>query len=1734
MFALLRVTFAVALFALSGVSAYCADKPFSRDDLSDAALRLEAEIKRDAAPVTKSPAALRRDADAALQKRDYRASLVALGKLVSVSPDNSANWLRLAKTVLLLRPANDRERAMFQERAATAAYIAYQRSNNADEEADSLVLIGRSYADRKVWRPALDALRESLERRDVPAIRTLYETYRDAHGFRLLDYAVDSDAASPRVCFQFSEDLLGKRVDFTPFVSMAGVDRPALTAEARQLCVEGLKHGERYEISLRAGLPSAVNETLTKTANYTIYVRDRKPFVRFSTRAYVLPRTGQQGIPVISVNTKAIDVAVYRIGDRSLIDTVLGYDFQRSLDRYQIERLADTRGEKIWKGQLSAESPLNDEVTTAFPIENTVGDLQPGVYIMTAQPAEALTDDYGAVATQWFIVSDLGLTAYSAPDGIHAFVHSLASAKPLQKVDIKLMSRSNEILATRPTNGVGHVQFESGLARGESGMAPALLIASTADGDYAFLSLKSPAFDLTDRGVAGRKAPGALDAFVVTERGVYRSDETVHITTLLRDAKGVAVGDTPVTLVVERPDGMEYRRAIVADGGIGGRSLDVALDGGVASGTWRVRAFTDPKQPAIGETTFMVEDYVPERLEFDLTAKTPTLSTTSPAELTVDGRYLYGAPAANLDLEGELVIAPTNERPGFSGYQFGLTDEQVETKRVTLDDLPSTDAAGKATVLVSIDELPSDERLFSAQAIIRLAESGGRAVERKIDLAVTPSGPMIGVKPLFTGSALSQGANAGFDVVLVGADGKPLTQKGLRYELLKVDSRYQWYRQDNAWQYEPIKTTKRVADGTLDMTADAPAHLSLPVAWGRYRLQVSSPEPDGPATSIAFDAGYYAEAGADTPDRLEVALDKPEYKRGDTMTVAVTARTAGTLTVNVFGDGLLQSISRDVREGTTKIPLGVGRDWGGGAYVVATLLRSLDEKQKRMPGRAIGVQWFGIEHAAHTLSVSMTPPAQMRPQTALHVPMKVAGLAADEDARIVVAAVDVGILNLTNYKPPAPEDYYLGQRKLATDIRDIYGQLIDGMQGTRGQVRSGGDIASAELQGSPPAQAPLALYSGVVHVQPDGTAAVDFDIPAFAGTVRLMAMAWTKDKVGHGVQDVIVRDPIVVTATLPRFLRTGDRGTLNLAIDNVDGAAGDYHLAVTSDGIVKTGEGADKNVHLDAKQHDQWTVPVSASEAGTSTIRVALSGPGGLALERSYTLATLPATQTLTRRTVQSIAKGESITLSDDLFADFVPGTGAVSFSANISTALDVASLLRALDRYPYGCSEQITSRALPLLYVNDIADQAHMALDQDADKRIRESIARLLARQASNGSFGLWNDDSGDVWLDSYITEFLTRARERGFPVEETAFKLALDRLKNYVGNVGDPKNGGRDLAYALYVLARNATAPIGDLRYIADTKLDAIDTPIAKAQIAAALGMVGDRTRAQRVYGAAIAAIATKKDSLSRPDFGSVLRDSAAVAALAGEGNAPQPMLINALQRVDAARAETQATSTQENAWLVLAARAMAKDADKILLDVNGEKRPGAVYRTLTASEVKATPLKVANDGDGPVQAVVSVSGAPLIPEPAAEQGFKIERKFYSLDGKETDPSQAKQNQRFVVVLRMTEPIPQYGRIVVADNLPAGFEIDNPKLVSSGDTGTLSWIQDAVAPISSTFKDDRFVAAFDRKANDRPVFTVAYVVRAVTRGHFVLPQAKVEDMYRPERYGRTATGTIEVTDGS
>src|SRR5581483_468605 len=598
---------------------------------------------------------------------------------------------------------------------------------------------------------------------------------------------------------------------------------------------------------------------------------------------------------------------------------------------------------------------------------------------------------------------------------------------------------------------------------------------------------------------------------------------------------------------------------------------------------------------------------------------------------------------------------------------------------------------------------------------------------------------------LFNGRSLGEGESAGFDVVVAAPDGKQLAATGLRYELLRVERRYQYYRRDGRWDWEPVKSVRRVADGRLDVPNDKAGRIALPVAYGRYRLDVASDDKSIPVTSVTFDAGFYSDASADTPDLLEVALDKGAYASGDSMTVAVTARTAGKLTLNIVGDRLLSTTTTDVQAGTAKIPLKVGADWGSGAYVVATLRRPLDEAASRMPGRAIGLQWFSVDKAARTLSFEMPLPSLMRPNGTLRVPVRLKGLAPGEEAKITVAAVDVGILNLTSYKPPAPEDFYLGQRRLAAEIRDLYGQLLDGMQGARGAIRTGGDAAATTLAASPPTQPPLALFSGIVAVKPDGSAEVSFDIPAFSGTVRVMAVAWSKDKVGHASGDVIVRDPVVLTATLPRFLLTGDQGTIRLDLDNVEGPAGEYAISLAADGPLNVAQ-KEQKIRLNGKQRSGLSLPISANAVGIGNVAVRVSGPNGFEMQRAYTLAAKPATQVLTRRTVRPIARNESITLSSDLFADLVAGTGSIQLSVGPSTALDSA-----------------------------------------IDDRIKGAIERLLSRQGSNGSFGLWGPGGGDMWLDAYVTDFLTRARERNFAIPDIAFRQALDNLRNHVAQ-SDP----------------------------------------------------------------------------------------------------------------------------------------------------------------------------------------------------------------------------------------------------------------------------------------------------------------------------------------------------------
>lgn len=1726
-----------------------AQKAYVRNDLAADGQRLEERLKREVSVSGRQAGDALRIGAAALARGDARAALPQANAAVVAEPNNAAGWRLMASAANAIEPRDYRERWELRERAISAAYLAYTRATSRPEEAASLGVLARSFEKNELWRPALTTYRLSLDLVDNAALRTTYEALREQRGFRLTGNKVDADAASPRACFTFSEPLARGRVDFAPYVAISGGRGDfAVSAEERQICVDGLRHGERYAFVIRQGVPSAIpDEKLTKSADYEVYVRDRTPSVRFTGKNYVLPRTGQQGVPVVSVNADKLDLEVMRIGDRNLINSVHSEDFLGQLGSYQSKRIASDKGQTVWTGSMEVKSELNKDVITAFPVIEAVGRLQPGVYVMFAKPSGGRVaapvsdgdggdyDDDTTRATQWFVVSDLGLTSFSGPDGVHVLVRSLADAAPVANAELRLVARNNEILGTVRSDANGYARFDAGLGKGQGGNAPGLVTATLAE-DYGFLDLKQTAFDLSDRGVKGRVAPAGLDAYLYTERGVYRSGETVYLTGLLRDAKGAAVTGLPLTFAVKRPDGVEYRRRQVEDQGAGGRAHAIPLISGAQTGTWRVQAYVDPKGPAIGEVSFLVEDYVPERLELTLTPKAPVLQAGQPAEIDVSARYLYGAPGSGLDVTGSMTVraAAASAIPGFAGYQVGLTDEEFQAVQSDFEDSATTDVAGKVTVANPVAQ-PETNRPLEAELTIRVGEPGGRAIARSVTLPIVPKGAAIGVRKLFKDGEIGNGQTATFEVIMANGDGRRLARPGVKWTLSKVTRNYQWFFQDGRWNYEGVKQTRRVADGEVAVSAAAPAAISAAVQWGNYRLDVAADGPDATETSVSFTVGYEADKTADTPDVLDVSLDKGAYADGESMQVRIAPRFAGKATLAVISDRVneIRTIEVAASGATASIP--VKAAWGASAYLVVLAHRPMDTTAQRLPGRAIGLSWFAIGKESRTLALDLGAPPLVRPLSKLTLPVKVTGARSGEDAYVTVAAVDVGILNLTRFESPDPSSFFFGQRQIGHELRDLYGYLIDGMQGVRGAIRSGGDGAPA-LAGEKPTQEPVARYSGVVKVGADGMARIEFDMPAFNGSLRVMAVAWSAGRTGQASTEVIVRDPVVAQATLPRFLAIGDQSRFHLQIDNVEGPAGAYVVDLDVRGpVLVAADATRRTVQLAAGAKSQLTIPVTAAGLGRAEFDVRITGPGGVGTVQNLAVRVQPSASTIARRIVRPIpGNGGSITVSADLMADLVPNSGQVSVSVSPLAALDVPALLKALDRYPYGCTEQTVSRALPLLSVNTLASMENLALDSSADERVNAAIERVLARQGGNGSFGLWGVGGDDLWLDAFVTDFLTRARERQFAVPQIAFNLALDRLRNQVVNTSEiVKEEAAGIAYALYVLARNGRPVMADLRYLADNKLADFATPLARGQIGAALSLLGDRGRGRAAFTSALASLQeVRDDGLSRPDYGTRLRDGAGVLALIAEANGERADISRAASIVDNARQSARYTSTQEQMWMVVAAQALAKDAEGMTLVVDGAERKGPLYRTIPAQALEAKPLTVANPAAASAQAVITVSGIPTGAEPALNQGFGLERVIYTMKGERADPARLRQNERYVIALSVTEPVARYGRLLLVDPVPAGLEIENANLTEGASVAGLGWLKQEVFPVHTEARDDRYVAAFDRTggANQKLAFTVAYIARAVSPGRYVAPAAVIEDMYRPDRFGRTAFGTVDI----
>ncbi|WP_417255083.1 alpha-2-macroglobulin family protein [Celeribacter sp.] len=1625
----------------------------------------------------------------------------------------------------------ERRRALRQS-ILPSAINAYLRQSDDLSRAEALVILASALENDDRGRDQIPALRLAQSLASSPATATQLARAEQLYGFRIVNNNVDSDLATPRACVEFSEPLAKAGVDYRNYVNLPDVQTEAgfaVSVEGRSLCIEGLTHGARYSFTFRKGLPDGEGGKLARNVPIEIYVRDRTPSVTFAGRAYVLPRMPEGGLPVETVNLDHVNLRLYRISDRALLGTIREGFLGRRLYEYTEESFRNDYGELLWQGAADVQNTLNKTMVTRLPLDGPMGNLEPGIYALAAAIPDADPRETPA-ATQWFVVSDLGLTSFSGTDGLHVYVRGLNDAAPKVEVTVELLSRANRVLGTAQTDAQGHAIFDAGLIRGTGGAAPAMLVAQTGEADapddMVFLSLTDPAFDLSDRGVEGMPPAPPIDAFLATDRDAYRPGETIHATALLRDAKVAALSGLPLTAILTRPDGVEYMRKLSTQDRAGGHVFDLPLGDDVARGTWRLELRSDLDAPALAASSLLVEDFLPERIDFSLALPDASIRAGDTSPLTLEARYLFGAPAGNLAVEGTVRLSQAERLEAWPDYHFGRYDEPLNSVLRSFGNGITTDAQGRATIPLDLPELAANGHLLQATVTARVAEGSGRPVERQMTRPLALTAPVIGLRPEFDG-LVGEGDVARFNVIGIGQDATPLPMQ-VRWTLNRLERHYQWYQVEGEWKWDVTTTRTPVASGEISTDAK-PATIEAAVDWGEYEMVVERSDGDYVASSYAFSAGWYVPAGADSPDTLDMSLDAESYDVGDTAKLRLVSRYDGTALVAVLSNRLVAAQSVAVKKGENLIPVDVTEDWGTGAYVTVQAIRPMDTGAKIGPARALGLAYAKIKPGKHALSVSLDAEEVIDPRGPLPVTVNVEG--ASGPAYATVAAVDLGVLNLTGFEAPSPIEHYFGQRRLGVEIRDVYGRLIDGMNGAKGHIRSGGDATGGmQRQAPPPTEELVAYFSGPVEIGADGAAQVSFDIPSFNGTVRLMAVAWSDEAVGEAQRDVIVRDPVVVTASLPRFLAPDDTAQMLLEFVHADGPAGEMGLSVISTGL-DLGTNIPASIKLAEQGKAALRVPVMAHRAGDYDMTVAFTTPVGKVLTKTLHVPVRVNDPQISQTRRFELAAGDTFSLTSDVFTNLRAGTASAVVSAGPLAQLHVPEMMHTLDIYPYACTEQLTSRALPLLYFGEVANALGMTQPQEIGVRLEKAVQRILTRQDSNGAFGLWSPVGGDFWLDAYVGDFLSRAKAQGVDVPETAFSTAMDNLRNQIAYAGDfeadRNGGGVALAYGLMVLAREGAARIGDLRYYADEKAEDFATPLAQAQLGAALAFYGDQPRADRLFALAAHNIAAQtnnsKRAVWRDDYGSPLRDAAGVLGLAAEAGS------NAVNRVDLTRMLARhegPRSTQEMAWGLLAAHGLIKDPSTEGLTVNGAPVTGGFVQQVTDGEGQA-PLVISNTGSDPADITLTTFGVPVGRVEEGGYGYAITRRYFTPEGVPVE-GPVEQGTRLVVVLDVSPSDDLGGRLMIDDPLPAGLEIDNPHLVEAGDMSAMPWLKTTYTE-HAEFRSDRFLAQLDRM--DGTPVRLAYMVRAITPGEFHHPAASVTDMYRPQYNAHTASGSFSIT---
>lgn len=1538
-----------------------------------------------------------------------------------------------------------------------------------------------------------------------------------------------------------------------------------LSQDLKELRMRHLEPKRSLLLTVDRELAALNNATFDITFEKQIDTRDIQPSVGFASRGSLLPTKVIAGLPVMALNVDKVDVNFYRIKNESLAAFVSQWKYRNSVSNWESDNLLKL-ADLVYTGRFDLNPERNTREKVMLPLGEIKPLQQPGVYLAIMN--EAGHYSYSNAATL-FTLSDVGVSLHRYHDRLDVFAQSLENGGAQSGVEITLLNEKGQTVAQAKSDADGHALLEN-INKG------VLLLARSGE-QTTLLDLNRPALDLAEFDIAGEKGY-SKQFFMFGPRDLYRPGETVMLNALLRDGDGKPLPAQPVKLDVIKPDG-QVTKTQVWQPEKGLYQFTYPLGSDVQTGNWQVRVNTGDNQPR--SWTFKVEDFMPERMALTVTGGQQPASPDEAISFQLNGRYLYGAPAAGNNLQGQLFLRPLREAvAALPGFQFGDINEENLSR--SLDEVQlQLDEQGNTSV--SADSQWSD--LHSPLRLVlqaSLLESGGRPVTRRAEQAIWPAEALPAIRPQFaskevydyrtdttrTQPIVDEDSSAGFDVVYVNAKGEKLAVSGLDVRLIRERRDYYWSWEDGqGWQSQYDQKDLVEAEQRLDLAAGETGKVAFPVEWGSYRLEVRAPD-NRIVSSVRFWAGYSWQdnsdgTGAVRPDRVMLKIDKPGYKPGDTINLHIAAPAAGKGYAMVeSSDGPLWWKEIDVPAAGLDIAIPVDKSWQRHDLYLSTLVvRPGDKNRAATPKRAVGVLHLPLGDEGRRLAITLDGPAKMRPNQNLTMKVKASAKNGEmpKQINVLLSAVDSGVLSITDYKTPDPWEAFFGRKRYGADIYDIYGQVIEG-EGKLAALRFGGDGDEGdELSrgGKKPVNHVTIIAQQAQPVQLDekGEGTVTLPIGDFNGELRVMAQAWTEDRFGNSEDKVIVAAPLVTELAAPRFMAGGDNSRLALDVANLTDLPQQLTVNLKTSGLISLDGSSSLPVKLAPGARSTLFVPVKAQESfGDGELSAEITGlnlPGETVTPqvKQWKLGVRPAFPAQTVNSGAVLTPGEVWSIPAEHLSGLAPKTLEGQLLLSGRPPLNLARYIRELKAYPYGCLEQTTSGLFPSLYTNQ-AQLTALGITGISDEQRRAAIdlgiSRLLDMQRENGGFGLWDKEGPEeYWLTAYVTDFLVRAGEQGYSVNPEALSNANQRLLRYLQDPGlialrysDDAAGSKFAvqAYAGLVLARQQKAPLGALRELWQ-RHETAKSGLPLVQLGVALKLMGDAPRSQQ---ALTAGVQTKRsdERIWMADYGSDLRDKAMVLSLLEENKLLPEQQNQLLPELSNLAYSQRWLSTQESNALFLAGRSWqtAKGDWQAQASFSEEslKADKGVTRNLTGDQLAT--LQVTNTGAANLYLRLDSAGYPQQAPSPYSNVLHIERHFLDAKGNSKPVSALKSGELVMVWLDVwaDKNVPD---ALVVDLLPAGLELENQNLSDSSASladssnevqGLLSQMQQADIQ-HLEFRDDRFVAALPLSEGQHA--TLVYLARAVTPGSYTVPVPQVESMYVPQwRSTGASTGVLTV----